>query len=79
MRARRAQVAKWTLLANRIGYLLVAVSIATFVIGFAIGFSGAVAAIVIVSMVAGFVLLAPSIVLGYAVKAAERDDRERGL
>lgn len=79
VRARRAQVAKWTLLANRIGYLLVAVSIATFVIGFAIGFSGAVAAIVIVSMVAGFVLLAPSIVLGYAVKAAERDDRERGL
>ena len=72
-------MAKWTLLANRIGYLLVAVSIATFVIGFAIGFSGAVAAIVIVSMVAGFVLLAPSIVLGYAVKAAERDDRERGL
>ena len=53
MRARRAQVAKWTLLADRIGYLLVAVSIATFVIGFAIGFSGAVAAIVIVSMVAG--------------------------
>jgi len=25
------------------------------------------------------VLLAPAIVLGYAVKAAERDDRERGL
>ena len=72
-------MAKWTLLANRIGYLLVAVSIATFVIGFAIGFSGAVAAIVIVSMVAGFVLLAPSIVLGYAVKAAERDDREHDL
>ncbi len=37
------------------------------------------ATIVIVSMVAGFVLLAPSIVLGYAVKAAEREDRERGL
>ena len=79
MRARRAQVAKWTLLANRIGYLLVAVAIATFIIGFAIGFSGAVAAVVVVSMVAGFVLLAPSIVLGYAVKAAEREDRERGL
>jgi hypothetical protein len=26
-----------------------------------------------------FVLLVPSIILGYAVKAAERDDRERGL
>ena len=29
--------------------------------------------------VVSFVLLAPSIVLGYAVKAAERDDVERGL
>ena len=72
-------MAKWTLLANRIGYLLVAVSVATFVIGFAIGFSGAVATIVVVTLIAGFVLLAPSIVLGYAVKAAERDDREHGL
>ena len=30
-------------------------------------------------LVIGCVLLAPSIVLGYAVKAAEREDRERGL
>jgi len=79
VRAKRAKVAKWTLLANRIGYLLVALAVATFVIGFAIGFSSAVATITIVSLIAGFVLLAPSIVLGYAVKAAEREDRERGL
>ena len=31
------------------------------------------------SLVIGCVLLAPSIILGYAVKAADRDDRERGL
>jgi hypothetical protein len=30
-------------------------------------------------MAIGSILLAPSIVLGYAVKAAERDDRQRGL
>jgi hypothetical protein len=29
--------------------------------------------------VLGSILLAPAIVLGYAVKAAEREDRERGL
>ena len=29
------------------------------------------------SLVIGCVLLAPSIILGYAVKAADRDDRER--
>ncbi|MEO5723491.1 MAG: hypothetical protein ABIQ39_16910 [Ilumatobacteraceae bacterium] len=78
VRARRQKVAHWTLLANRIGYLLFAVAIATFVIGFALGFNGAVATIVLVSMVVGSILLAPAIVLGYGVKAAERDDREHG-
>ena len=37
------------------------------------------AALVIAALVVACVLLAPSIVLGYAVKAAERDDRERGI
>lgn len=79
VRAKRAKVAKYTLLANRIGYLFFAVAIATFVIGFAISFNGAVSAIVIGCIIIGSILLAPAIVLGYAVKAAERDDRERGL
>jgi hypothetical protein len=79
VRIRRAQVAKWTLLANRVGYLFVAVAMALFVIAFAVGFSSVMATLVIVSFVIGCVLLAPSIILGYAVKAAERDDRERGF
>lgn len=79
VRARRQQVAKYTLLANRIGYLFFALAIATFIIGFAVSFNGTVSAIVIGSVIIGSILLAPAIVLGYAVKAAERDDRERGL
>ena len=79
VRARRQQVAKWTLIANRVGYLLFAVAVAVFFIGFAIGFTGALVAIVVGTMIAGSLLLAPAIVLGYAVKAAEREDRERGL
>ncbi|MFM8267571.1 MAG: hypothetical protein ACKOA2_06090 [Ilumatobacteraceae bacterium] len=79
VRARRARVAHYTLLANRIGYLCMAVAVATFVIGFAVSFTATVATIVIVALVVGSALLAPSIVLGYAVKAAERDDRERGI
>ncbi len=79
VRVRRAQVAKWALLANRVGYLFVALSMALFVIAFAIGFSATLASLVIVSFVIGCVLLAPSIILGYAVKAAEREDRERGF
>jgi len=76
---RRRQVERWTLLANRVGYLLLALAIALFVIAFAIGFSPAMATLVIVSLVLSFLLLAPSIVLGYAVKAADREDAERGL
>jgi heme/copper-type cytochrome/quinol oxidase subunit 3 len=79
VRVRRAQVAKWTLLANRVGYLFVAVSMALFVIAFAVGFSSTLASLVIVSFVIGCILLAPSIIVGYAVKAAEREDRERGF
>ena len=79
VRARRAQVARWTLLANRVGYVLLAVAVALFFVALMLGFSAVLATLVIVAMVLSFVLLAPSIVLGYAVKAADRDDRERGL
>jgi DMSO/TMAO reductase YedYZ heme-binding membrane subunit len=79
VRARRNQVARWTRLANRLGYLCFAIAIVTFVVGFIVSFNGAVSALVVAAMIVGSVLLAPAIVLGYAVKAAERDDRERGI
>ena len=79
VRARRAQVARWTRLANLAGYVLLAVAVVLFFVAVATGFSGTMATLVVVALVAAFALLAPSIVLGYAVKAAEREDRERGL
>lgn len=79
VRARRRQVAKWTQLANRVGYLCYTVAMVTFFLGFAFGFNSAVSAVVIATLIIGSILLAPAIVLGYAIKAAERDDRERGL
>ncbi len=79
VRERRAQIAKWTLLANRIGYLFVALAMSLFFIAFAFGFTAIMASLVIVSLVIGCILLAPSIIIGYAVKAAERDDIERGF
>jgi hypothetical protein len=79
VRARRAQIAHWTLLANRIGYLCFALAIVCFVLAFALGFNATMSSIIITALVVGSLLLAPAIVLGYAVKAAERDDRERGL
>jgi hypothetical protein len=79
VRARRKKVERWTLIANRIGYLLFAVSLAVFIIGFAVGFTPFVVGIVVGTLIVGSVLLAPSIVIKYGIKAAEREDRERGL
>ena len=79
VRERRQRVARWTQLANRLGYLCFPVAIVTFVLRFIVSFNATVSAIVVTSMIVGSVLLAPAIVLGYAVKAAEREDRERGL
>ena len=79
VRARRQRISSLVLVANRIGYLLYALAIALFVMAFAFGFNGVLVTLVTISLVVGSILLAPAIVLGYAVKAAEREDRERGL
>ena len=79
IRRRRAQVARWTSIANRTGYVLLLVAIVLFFVALAVGFSGPMATLVLIALLAACVLLAPTIVLGYAVKAAERDDRERGI
>jgi protein-S-isoprenylcysteine O-methyltransferase Ste14 len=79
VRARRALVAKWTRVANRAGYVLLAAAVVLFFVALLTEFSGTMATLVVAALVAAWVLLAPSIILGYAVKAAEREDRERGV
>lgn len=79
VRARRARIAHWSLVANRIGYCLFALAVALFVVAFVVGFTGPLVAVIVGSLVIGSLLLAPAIVLGYAVKAAEKEDRARGL
>jgi ABC-type transport system involved in cytochrome bd biosynthesis fused ATPase/permease subunit len=79
VRVRRQQIARWTQLANRVGYLCFGVALVAYALTFAVGFTGAMSALIVGAVIVGTILLAPAIVLGYAVKAAERDDRERGL
>lgn len=79
VRERRAQVARHTTTAKRVGYGLWLTAIAGYTAGLLTTFTDAVATVVVVCLVAGSVILAPAIILGYAVKAAERDDREHGL
>lgn len=76
--ARRRQVARAAELAQRGGYALFGLAVVLFVVGFAAGLTAGIVTAILVAMGVGSVLLAPAIVAGYAVKAAEREDRERG-
>src|SRR6185312_15635128 len=40
VRVRRARIARWSLLANRVGYLLFGLAVALFVVAFVVGFTG---------------------------------------
>jgi hypothetical protein len=74
---RRAQVARLTVAGKRGGYTLYGVAMGTFFVGFATAsFSTAITVVTIGSLVVGSMMLAPAIVLGYAVKAADRADRD---
>jgi hypothetical protein len=61
-----------------LGYGLLAVSIAAFVLAAATGLPALAVRTVVVSLVLACVVLPPSIVLGFAVRAADRDDRDAG-
>lgn len=79
VRNRREIISKWTNFAKRIGYLCFLVSIAAVAVGLSWRFTPLVGQIGTLSLMIGSVLLAPAIVLGYAVKAADREDRKNGV
>jgi hypothetical protein len=78
VRQQRARAERIARFASRAGYALIAVAVVVFFVALVTDFSATLAAIITVTLISGCVLLAPAIVLGYAVRAAEREDRERG-
>jgi hypothetical protein len=76
VRQRRASIARWTAFANRLGYVFYGIAIVLFVIAFIVDWSSGFSTAITASLVLGSILLAPAIVLGYAIKAAEREDAE---
>jgi uncharacterized membrane protein len=72
--ARRRQIERWNDLAKRVGYLCFLAALIVFFIGIATTFNSAVSTIVIALIIVGSVLLAPSLVIGYGLKAADRED-----
>lgn len=79
VRAKRAVVARIATAASRAGYLLFALACVVFVVGAMNDFPGWAVGVVVTCLILGSVVLAPAIILGYAVRAAERQDRELGL
>ena len=75
---RRARIARLCELGQRVGYGLFALATVVFVVGFLVGYSDFLVVVVVGSLGIGSLVLAPAIVFGYAVKAAEREDRELG-
>lgn len=74
--ARRRRIEGWVNLGQRVGYGLFGLAIVAFVVGFVVGFESWAVTAIVVSIVVGSLVLAPAIVFGYAVRAADRADRE---
>ncbi len=72
---RRAQVVRWCEVGQRLGYVCFALSMVLFFVGFALQFPAWLVTTIIVVLVAGSTVLLPAIILGYAAKAAEKEER----
>ncbi len=74
---RRERIRRLTTIGQRLGYLLFALAVAVFVFGLITGFTDGVVQVITGAIVVGSIVLAPSIVLAYAVKAADKEDSGR--
>ena len=76
--AQRARAARLAGLGQRIGYLLFAGAIVAFGVGLFVDVTSTIATVVVAALLAGWVVLAPAIFAGFAVKAAVREVLEHG-
>ncbi len=76
--ARRARIARVVGLAKRVGYLALLAAIVAFAVGAVAGFPGWTVAVVVAGLLVAIVVLPLPIVLGYGIRAAEREERGGG-
>ena len=74
--SQRARIARWVGLAKRIGYGLLLLAVVTFIVAAAAGFPDGLVTVTVIALIAACVVLPVPIVLGYGLRAAEREDRE---
>ncbi len=78
VREQRARVDRWASIGRRVGLTTYAVATIIVLVGVLTSFTSTLSTIVTALLIGGSIVLAPAILLGYAVRAAERDDREHG-
>lgn len=76
--ARRRRIARYVKLAKRVGYSSLLVAILTFATGLATGFPTWTVDVVVATLIVSIVVLPVPIVLGYGIRAAEREERGGG-
>jgi hypothetical protein len=77
--ARRQRIARFVTIGKRIGYLALLVAIVAFFVGVVTSFPTWTVTVSIAGLAVACVVLPLPIVLGYGVRAADREDRERGI
>lgn len=75
---KRQLYARLARLGQRLGYVCLLIAIVAFGVGFAFGFPSLAVSISFAGLIGACVVMPPAIVAGYAVKAAEREDRQAG-
>ena len=71
----RRLVGRLVKIGKRIGYSLWLIAMILFFALFSTDFDGPLVTVVIVTLIVGSIILLPSIVMSYAVRAAEREER----
>jgi hypothetical protein len=79
VRERRDRIARYVGIAQRVGYTALLVAIVCFLIGVLLEFPPGLVTATIVALVTAIVVLPVPIVLGYGIRAAEREDREQRI
>ena len=74
---RRARIARFVRLAKRVGYGFLLLAIVAFIAGALSDFPSGLVTVTVAALVAAIVILPVPIVLGYGVRAADRDERQQ--
>jgi hypothetical protein len=76
--ARRRRIGRWVTLGKRVGYTALLIAMVVFFVGLVAGFPTWTADVIVVALVVSIVVLPAPIVLGYGIRAAEREERGGG-